>query len=143
MSNYPNNFDNDLTLPPAYFEETVSTLRFSCEINPNSSNTLKDPTTGSSFILPPNKSTSIRVSCFIVQKDEPMIVGQFVQYIGAHCAINGLVRVNFNESQFSYNPDGFYEITVAASVSSNLDIIINNNSFKKAKAAAVVEYISI
>ncbi len=142
MSNYPNSFDNDATLPPAVFEESVSTYRFSCEISAGGSAKLKDQL-GSSFVLPAGKSTSIRVSCFIVQNDEPMVTAQFVKYIAAHCSIGGTVRINFDESQFSYNPDGFFEIESSVGPASNLDITITNNSFRKAKAAAVVEYISL
>lgn len=142
MSNYPNNFDNDTTLPPATLEESVSTYRFSCEINPGSSSKLKDQL-GASFVLPAGKSTSIRVSCFIVQNDEPMVVAQFVKYIAAHCSVGGTVRINFDEDQFTYNPDGFFEISSSVGAASNLDITVINNSFRKAKAAAVVEYISL
>lgn len=141
MSNYPNSYDNNTTIPPAYSDDIVYSVKFTCEVIPKSFGILKNPSTGSSFILTPNKSTSLRVSCAIVQDDDPSVCGQLVNYAGVYCDLVGNILVNFNESQFAYNPGSRYGLTMEPSTSSTLDIKVINDSFKKIKVAAIIEWI--
>jgi hypothetical protein len=141
MTNYPNGFDDDTTIPPATSNDVVYSIKYTCEVIPKSFAILRNPVTGSSFILTPNKTTSLRVSAAIVQEDDPAISGQLVNYAGVYCNLTGNVLINFNQNQFSYNPYSFYEMTAESTTSSTLDIKITNKSLKRIKVSAILEYI--
>jgi hypothetical protein len=143
MSNYPNGFDNNTTIPPAYSDDVVFSVKYSCQVDAKSFSVLRDPATGGPLILTPNKNTSLRISCAIVQEDDSMIMGQIVNYAGVYCTLVGEVYINFNRNQFEYNPGGLYSISLETSMNSALKIIVNNNSLRRVKASAVIEFITL
>jgi hypothetical protein len=143
MSNYPEGFDSSLTLPAAYSDDVVFVVKYICEVESKSFDFLKDPATNGPFFLTPNKTTSFRVSCTIVQQDDPNIMGHLVSYIGTFCSISGEVSVIFNQTQSIYNPSSFYSISVEGTSNSALKIKIHNNSLRRIKAAAVIEYLNV